>query len=153
MSERPRRGARGSDRAWLAALALAVASAQGAVIALRPRDGLLAAIPVDSGSFFEAEEVARARRYGRGQLALGAAGGVAETALMLWLQRRGRVRASGSLAGAAADGAALSVALVLVPLPFGALMRARALRVGLATQSWRGWSLDVARSGASARPR
>ena len=141
-------GAPGSERAWLAALALAVAAAEGAVIALRPRDGLLAATPVDAGSFFDAGEVARARRYARGQLALGAAGGAAETALMTLLLRRGRLRASGSLLGAAADGAALSMALVAVPLPFGALMRARALRVGLATQSWRGWGLDVARSAA-----
>ena len=39
-------------------------------------------------------------------------------------------------------------ALVLAPLPFGALMRRRALRAGLATQSWSGWAGDVARSGA-----
>jgi STE24 endopeptidase len=147
-SARSRRGALASEGAWLAALTIAVAAAEGAVIALRPRDGLLAATAVEAGSFFDADEVARARRYGRGQLALGAAGGAAETALMVWLYRRGRVRGSGSLAGAAADGAALSVALVLAPLPFAALMRARALRVGLATQSWGGWALDVSRSGA-----
>lgn len=117
------------------------------MIALGPRDGLLAARPVEASSFFEVEEVVAARRYARGQLALGAAGGAAETAMMVFLLRRGRVRGTGSLAGAAADGAALSLALVLVPLPLAALMRARALRVGLATQSWRGWAFDVARSG------
>jgi STE24 endopeptidase len=47
-----------------------------------------------------------------------------------------------------ARGAGLSLALMLVPLPFGALMRTRALRVGLATQSWRGWAGDVARNAA-----
>ena len=47
-----------------------------------------------------------------------------------------------------ARGAGLSLALMLAPLPFGALMRTRALRVGLATQSWRGWAGDVARSAA-----
>ena len=37
---------------------------------------------------------------------------------------------------------------MVVPLPFGALIRRRALAVGLATQSWRGWAGDVARSSA-----
>jgi STE24 endopeptidase len=142
--------AAGGLRDWAAALALAVAVAEAAVLALRPRDGAIAAQKVDAGSFFESAEVARARRYGRGQLALGALGGASETALLVGLVRRGRGgdRRERSLAQAAADGAALSLALVIVPLPFGALMRARALRVGLATQSWRGWGVDVARSGA-----
>jgi STE24 endopeptidase len=54
----------------------------------------------------------------------------------------------GPLGGVAADGAALSLALVLVPLPFAALTRRRALRAGLATQSWDGWAVDVTRSAA-----
>jgi STE24 endopeptidase len=140
-------GERGPGRGWAAAVLIAVAAAEAAVVALRPRDGLIAARELDACSLFDGAEVARARHYGRGQLALGALGGASETALMVWLVRRGRVRGRGSLATAAADGAVLSLALVLVPLPFGALMRTRALRVGLATQSWRGWTLDVARSG------
>ena len=135
-------------RDWAGALALAAVVAEAAVIALRPRDGLIEAQEVDAGTLFDPQEVARARRYGRGQLALGALGGASETALMVWLLRSRRVPGGGSLVRAASDGAALSLALVLVPLPFGALMRARALRVGLATQSWRGWAWDVARSGA-----
>jgi STE24 endopeptidase len=145
---RVRAGNRRPVRDWAGALALAVAAAEAAVMALRPRDGLIAAREVAAGAFFDGPEVARARRYGRGQLALGALGAASETALMVWLLRRGRVRGDGSLPGAAADGAALSLALVLVPLPFGALMRQRALRAGLATQSWSGWAFDVARSGA-----
>ena len=62
-------------RDWIGALALAVAAAEAAVVALRPRDGLIAAREVQAGSFFDGREVARARRYGRGQLALGALGG------------------------------------------------------------------------------
>jgi STE24 endopeptidase len=141
-----------SECEWLGALVLAVAAAEAAVVALRPRDGVIEARRVAADSYFEADEVARARRYVRGQLALGAAAGAAEAALMAWLVARGRSgdgdRGPGSLPGAAADGAALSLALVLAPLPFAALMRARALRAGLATQSWGGWALDVGRSGA-----
>src|SRR6185436_16660779 len=51
------------------------------------------------------------------------------------------------VAGAAA-GAALSVALTLVTLPIGAVMRQRSIDVGLATQSWGGWAGDVAKSTA-----
>ncbi len=137
-------------RGWPAALALALASGELAVLALRPRDGVIAARPVDPLAHFDAREIARARRYGRGQLALGAAGALAETSLLIWLVRRGRrgPREPASLPTAAARGAGLSLALMAAPLPFGALMRARALRVGLATQSWRGWGGDIARRAA-----
>ena len=84
---------------------------------------------------------------------------MAEGALLIWLVRRDRgaldrvgwraeARRAGPLALVGGRGAGLSLALVLAPLPFGALMRKRALRVGLATQSWRGWAGDVARSAA-----
>jgi STE24 endopeptidase len=153
--------AEGSDRGWVASLAGAVALAQVGVVALRPRHGVIAADPVDALAHFDAAEIARARRYVRGQLALAAGGAVAEGALLLWLVRRDRDTAFGRLGAGPAGGhepvtllavsgrgAGLSVALVLAPLPFGALMRKRALRAGIATQSWSGWTGDVVRSGA-----
>jgi STE24 endopeptidase len=136
---------------WLGALAAAVALAEGAVHVLSPRDGTIAARPVAVDGYFSAEEVERGRRYVRGQRRLGAAAGATETALLVWLVRRGGRGGAGlgrSPAGAAAEGAALSLALVVAPLPFAALMRVRALRAGLATQSWRGWAGDVVRSSA-----
>ncbi len=141
-----------SEREWLAALAAAAATAQAAVLLLRPRDGMMSALPVETLEHFEAGDIARARRFARGQLALGALGGAGETALLVWLSRREGRRAEGGgerdgLGAIAARGAGLSMALVLAPLPFGALMRVRALRAGLATQSWRGWAGDVARGG------
>jgi STE24 endopeptidase len=140
-----------SHRGWLAALAAAVALAEAAVVALRPRHGVIAARPVEALAHFDELEIARARRFGRGQLALGGAGAVTEGALLIWLVRRARhagERERASLALVGGRGAGLSLALVLAPLPFGALMRRRALDVGLATQSWRGWAGDVARSSA-----
>jgi STE24 endopeptidase len=187
-----------SHRGWAGALAASVALAEAAVVALRPRDGVIAARPVDALTHFGEADIARARRYSHGQLALAGAGVAAESALLIWLVRRDREaarerdggpgrdlgdapawlddRAAGnaaawpgepaaggdpawpvdrsvgeehvSLLRAAGRGAGLSLALVLVPLPFGALMRARALRVGLATQSWGGGAGDVARSAA-----
>jgi STE24 endopeptidase len=52
------------------------------------------------------------------------------------------------LAAGALGGAALSLALTAAPLPLSALMRKRALDAGLATQPWRGWASDVAKSSA-----
>jgi STE24 endopeptidase len=149
VAEHPQRG-------WVGSLATAVALAEAAVVALRPRHGVIAPAPVEALAHFDAADIARARRYGRGQLALGGAGAIAEGALLIWLVRRDRNRdggpdggpASRSLALVGGRGAGLSVGLVLAPLPFGALMRKRALRAGLATQSWGGWAGDVARSGA-----
>jgi STE24 endopeptidase len=139
-----------SDRGWLAALAAAVGAAELAALALRPRHGVIAARPVDPLAHFDARDIARARRYGRGQLALAGAGAGAEATLLVWLVRRERGGHDelDSLGLVAASGAGLSLALMLVPLPFGALMRVRALRVGLATQSWRGWTGDIARTAA-----
>jgi STE24 endopeptidase len=138
------------ERGWVAPLVVAVGSAQAAALALRPRDGVIAARPVAALEHFDAADIARARRYGRGQLGLAGAAALCEIALLGVLLRRdrGRRRPAPSLPVAGARGAALSVGLVLAPLPVQALMRRRALGVGLATQSWRGWGVDVARSAA-----
>jgi len=141
------------DRRWLAALATALAVGEAAVLALRPRDGMIAARPVDARDHFAPADIAAARRYGRGQLALGAAAAAMEGVVLVWLVRRDRraehaADAAGAPAELAARGAGLSLVLIVAPLPLRALMRARALRAGLATQSWRGWGGDVARSSA-----
>ena len=65
--------AAGTQRGALGAVALAVACAEGAARAVAPRDGTIAAVPVDAAEHFDAAQIARAKRYGRGQLALGAA--------------------------------------------------------------------------------
>jgi STE24 endopeptidase len=142
-----------AERDWLGALSAAVALAEAAVAALSPRHGVIAARPVAAERYFDPAEIERARRYVHGQLLLGLAAGGAETALLVALVARDRgAGGEGGGAGppleAAADGAALSLALALASLPFGALMRARALRAGLATQAWDGWALDVGRSTA-----
>jgi STE24 endopeptidase len=140
------------DTQWrtAGALAMAVACAEGAVRLLAPRGGAIVAVPVDAGEHFDAAHINRARRYGWGQLALGAAGAGTEAALLAWLVWRGRNRGESahatSFAAVAARGAGLSLGLAAAPLPFGAWLRKRALDVELATQSWAGWAADVARS-------
>jgi STE24 endopeptidase len=138
------------DRDWIAALAAAIGAAEVAVLVLRPHHGTIAARRVDALEHFDPADIAAARSYGRGQLALGAAGAAVEATLLVWLVARGRggEKQVGSLAVVGTRGAVLSLALMLAPLPLRALMRVRALRVGLSTQSWRGWWGDIARSAA-----
>ena len=50
------------------------------------------------------------------------------------------------LLGGAAAGAGISLVLVVTGLPVNAWMRARSLDVGLATQSWPDWAVDVVKA-------
>ena len=116
-----------------------------AVALLRPRSGVPEPLPVDVSEHFSVDEIARARRYRRGQLAIFAASTAVEGAALAALARgRGpRLPRNG-----AAAGAALSAGLALATLPFAALSRRRSVKVGLVTQSWGGWAVDVAKAQA-----
>src|SRR4051794_6630941 len=128
------------------ALALAMAVAQGAARALRPRDGIIAAAAVDVAEHFSDAEVARARAFRRPQRLLGLASGAVELGLLGALAAR--PPAVLRRAHPAVAGAALSLAATVVPLPVRAVARRRAVAVGLVTQSWRGWAGDLAKAGA-----
>jgi STE24 endopeptidase len=132
------------------ALVAAVVAAEAAVLLLRPREGVIDPAPVSARSYFSPAQLDRARDYSRPQLALFGASVLVEGAVLVLLVRRPPARLRGPfrrpiVAGAAA-GAALSIALTLVTLPIGAVMRQRSIDVGLATQSWGGWAGDVAKS-------
>jgi STE24 endopeptidase len=124
--------------------------AEAAVVALRPRAGVIQSARVSAGSYFTAEQIARARDFRRPQLALYAGQLALEGALLLVLARRPpRLLSAGRhpIVAGAATGAALSVALTVVTLPLGAVLRQRAVEVGLVTQSWSGWGWDLVKSG------
>ena len=125
--------------------------AEGAVWLLRPEQSFEPA-SVSESQFFSAAELERARDYASGQrvLALGALA-VQASVLVLLVARpprraialaertaRGRNLAAGALVGGG-----LVAVVELAPLPLRAIARQRALDVGLATQSWEGWALDV----------
>jgi STE24 endopeptidase len=134
------------------ALVAAVVVAEAAVLLLRPRDGVIDPERVSARSYFSAAELERARDFRRPQLALFAGTLVVEGGLLVLLVRRPPRALRRSfrrplLVGAAA-GAALSLALGAATLPIDAVRRQRALDVGLATQSWGGWTVDVAKSSA-----
>src|SRR5689334_19811162 len=128
------------------ALALATAVALAVARALRPRDGIIPAAPVDVAEHFSAAEVARARAFRRPQRLLGLASGAVELGLLGALAAR--PPALLRRAHPAAAGAALSLAATVAPLPVRAVARQRAIAVGLVTQTWRGWAGDLAKASA-----
>ena len=113
------------------------------MLLLRPRDGLIDPAPVSARSYFSAAQIDRARDFRRPQLALYAATVLIEGGLLVILIRRPPRWMPRRFALA---GAAVSLALTIAPLPVQAIMRQRAVDVGLITQSWGGWAGDVAKS-------
>jgi Zn-dependent protease with chaperone function len=131
-------------------LVAAVVAAEGAVLLLRPRDGVIDPAPVNVRSYFSPAQIDRARDFRRPQLVLSLGALAVEGGLLVLLIRRPpaglrRRRRRPVLAGAVAA-AALSAGLTLATLPISAVMRERAKDVGLVTQSWGGWAEDVAKS-------
>ncbi|HEY7961700.1 MAG TPA: M48 family metalloprotease [Solirubrobacteraceae bacterium] len=146
-----RRRRRQPGATWPLALAGALATASLAALALRPAAGLIEPDPVDVLEYFSRDDIARARRFGRPQLALHGAATLVQAGVLAALVARPSRRGAASehpLAHAALAGAGLSLAVGLAPLPLRALARVRALKVGLATQSWRGWAGDLAKGSA-----
>ncbi len=133
----------------------ALAAAQAAALLLRPRDGVIAPDPVDLGAFFTDAQLERAVDFRGPQLALyGATIAVQAGVLVLLVVRRGplarRLRRTfrRPILAAGATGAGISALLAIAVLPIDAILRARAIDVGLVTRSWPGWGWDVARSAA-----
>jgi STE24 endopeptidase len=123
-------------------VAAALLAAEGAVLLLRPRDGIIDPAPAGASSYFSPSELERGRAFRRPQRRLALAAAAIETAVLARLVRRPPA------APAALTGAALSLALTAAPLPVRAIARRRAVRAGLVTQSWAGWGSDLAKSAA-----
>ncbi len=143
-------------RSWLVPLALvaAPAVAHAGVLLFWPQGGVVEPDAVDVGSFFSPAELARAEDYRGPQRALFLASTAVQLGTLAWLAvrpPRWLTRAASGrrvllrVAGAAA---VLSVVLVAVTLPLGAISRQRGIDVGLVTRSWPGWAWDVVLSAA-----
>ncbi len=141
-----------SSRA-LGPILLALAVAEAGVRLLKPRRVLIAPEPVDLRTYFSEAEITRGRKYARPQLALSLARSAVEGAALARLVRRPPrwltppASVPAPLAGAL-GAAALTTALSVPPLPLSVVSRRRAIRVGLVTQSWRGWAGDLAKANA-----
>ena len=124
-----------------------LAAAELAARLLTPRERAQTADPAPLRQHFTNDEIERGKRFARPQLALGLARGAVDLAALAAIVarppaalRRGARRPA--LAGALTGGG-LAVALTLPSLPFAAASRRRAIGVGLVTQSWRGWAVDL----------
>ena len=130
------------------AIVVAVAAATAATFLLRPRSGLTRPAPVEAEQYFTPLQIERAEDFRGLQELLGVAGlgvGLVTLAVLVWRPPRSlldRLEARPLLGGAAA-GAGIALLLVVTGLPVRAWLRSRALDVGLATQSWPDWALDV----------
>ena len=136
------------------AVAIAVVTAGAATFLVRPRSGLIEPAPASEQAYFSQSELSRSRDYSGPQRALGLAGlGVTGGALALIALRpprrvRRALERAGArpILGAAAAGATLSVALVVVTLPLAAARHSRSEEFGLSTQTWGGWAGDLAKA-------
>jgi STE24 endopeptidase len=129
---------------------LALATAELGARLLAPREPPIEPADVDVRAYFSEQEIERGRRYARPQLALALARSVVDLGALAAVARLGTPAALRRLARPAASGAAfgagLAVVLALPPLPLAAIARRRAIDVGLVTQSWRGWAIDLVKS-------
>jgi STE24 endopeptidase len=136
------------------AVGLALAAAAAATIALRPREGQIEPAEVEPRAYFSESELARAHDFRGPQrvLALTSLGLSGATLALIALRPPRRLRdalARGHpYRTAAATGVGLSLVLTAVTLPIGAVMHERARDVGLSTQGWGGWLVDLAKSEA-----
>lgn len=151
---RVRRLARYVPTAW--PLLLALAAAEVGARLLRPREARVEPAPVHAEAYFSSQEIERGARFARPQLAIGAARALLEVAALAAVVERVRATrdkpaprsGASAFAGGAAAGAGLAVGTTLIPLPLSALARRRAIAVGLITQPWRGWAVDLLKSTA-----
>jgi STE24 endopeptidase len=138
------------------AVGIAVVAAGAATFALRPRSELIEPAPVAATDYFSASQLDRIHEYRDPQRWLGIGGLVLSTGTLALVAVRPprRVRralergARRPILAAAATGGALSLVLVVVGLPLGAVAELRARDFGLSTQDWGGWIGDAAKSAA-----
>ncbi len=124
---------------------LAVAAAEGGRRLLSPSSPGVAPVRVDLRTYFSDAEIDRGRRFARPQLALALSRGALELgALGLVVRHPPAIfPRSRPVAGGAAVGAGLAVALSAASLPLRVLARRRSVAVGLDTQTWPAWGQDL----------
>lgn len=134
----------------LGPLLLALSAAELGVRVLAPREPAIEPAEVDLGGYFSSEEIERGVRFARPQLALGLARAALQLCALVAIARLRprllRAASAGPVLGGTVIGAELAVGLTVIQLPLATVARRRAVAVGLITQSWRGWALDLIKS-------
>jgi peptidase M48-like protein/CAAX prenyl protease-like protein len=132
-----------------AALVTALVVAEAAVLLLRPRERYPVE-QVEARAYFSAAELERATNFRSGQLWLYGARTVVELAVLVAAVRLAARDSRRPVLTGAATAAAIMLASTVAALPLRAASRERAKNVGLITQSWGGWAVDVAKGAAIA---
>ncbi|MBV9837221.1 MAG: M48 family metalloprotease [Solirubrobacterales bacterium] len=134
----------------LGPIVIALAAAELGARLLAPRGRPRKPPEADVHAHFSAEEIERAARFARPQRALALTRMAIDLASLTLMVRRAprvlRSQFSPPELGGVAVGGTLAVALSLPSLPVSALARRRAIAVGLDTQSWRGWTVDLVKA-------
>jgi STE24 endopeptidase len=130
-----------------AAVVAALVVAEAAVLLLRPKQRY----PVEEAearAYFSAAELERAVRFRRGQLRLFGARTAVEFAVLAGAARAAPPAGKHPVASGALAAVGLMLASTAAALPLQAASRQRAKNVGLVTQSWGGWAVDVVKGTA-----
>lgn len=139
-----------------AAAVAAVLVAEAAVWLLRPRGEPIEPRPVAASDYFDPDLLERAEDYRDGQRLL-TIGEIAISAGVLLALALGRPRtarrrlealARRPVLGAAAAGAAISIAVTLAQLPLSAIAHERSVDAGISTQGFGDWLADAGRAAA-----
>jgi STE24 endopeptidase len=147
----------------LAPLALAAAAAEVGARLLAPRERPLEPAHVELEQYFSEQEIRRGARFARPQLAIRLVRTALDLGALTVVVRRTRQRPPGPRGwprvprrrkpsrpylGSALTASGLITGGTILGLPLAAVARRRAIAVGLVTQSWRGWAVDLAKASA-----
>jgi STE24 endopeptidase len=130
-----------------AALVTALVVAEAAVLLLRPKERY-PVVQVEARAYFSTAELEKADHFRSGQIWLYGARTVVELAVLVAAVRLAPKDSRRPVLTGAAAAAAITLAGTVAALPLRAASRERAKDVGLVTQSWGGWAVDVAKGTA-----
>ena len=130
-----------------AAIVTALVVAEAAVLLLRPKERYPVE-QVEPREYFSAAELERGANFRSGQLWLYGARTALELAVLLAAVRLAPSDRRRPVLTGAATAVAITLTSTVVALPVRAASRERAKRVGLVTQSWGGWAVDVGKGAA-----
>jgi STE24 endopeptidase len=121
--------------------------AEAAVLLLRPKERY-PTVKTEPRAYFSAAELERATKFRSGQLWLFGARTAVELGVLIAAVRLAPRAGRRPVATGAAVSVAIGLATTTAALPLRAVSRQRAIDVGLITQSWGGWAVDLAKSAA-----